>query len=231
MKKTTSNQTILVAALVLGLASSASAQSMQTTTPAESGMVPSLSSGLVGTNYTELGFGYLKQAAVPHIYHDYEFLMNQAVERSGTFGVDANFTYDYLTGGSQGGHDYRNTGLLGATAYLNEDWGKPFVTADGGWAVQQSAGIVGESFAYKFVGGVEFATTARLSLTPFVQYEAEPRLTQDRRPLANMANYVFNYGVTATYRLTREWSASVTAEQDQHSGSTFGLLAGMSYHY
>jgi hypothetical protein len=39
------------------------------------------------------------------------------------------------------------------------------------------------------------------------------------------------YGVKATYRITRTWNASVTADLDQHSGSDWGLGAGLSYHF
>jgi hypothetical protein len=68
-------------------------------------------------------------------------------------------------------------------------------------------------------------------LTPFLEYEAEPRLRQDNLSVADLPDYVFNYAAKATYRVSQDWSVSLTAELDQHSASDLGLRAGASYHF
>jgi hypothetical protein len=230
MKKIKIEKTLLVAALALGLAASASAQSTEAMSAAPA-TAPDSYNGLVGANYAELSFGYLKEEATPDLFHDYQFVYNEPVKASGGVGFDANFTYDYMTGGAWGYHDYRNEALLGATAYLQEGWGKPFVTADVGWALQQSADRVENSYAYALTAGAEFQLTGRLVLTPFLEYEAEPRLRQDNLSVADLPDYVFNYAAKATYRVSQDWSVSLTAELDQHSASDLGLRAGASYHF
>ena len=155
MKKIKIEKTLLVAALTLGLAASASAQSTAAVSAAPA-TVPDSYNGLVGANYTELSFGYLKEEATPDLFRDYQFVYNEPVRASGGIGFDANFTYDYMTGGAWGYHDYRSEPLLGATAYLLEGGGKPFVTADVGWALQQSADRVENSYAYALTAGAEF---------------------------------------------------------------------------
>jgi hypothetical protein len=226
MKKTKIESTLLAAVLAVGLAASASAQTSQANASA-----PDSYNGLIGANYTSLSLGYLKEDSTPDLFHDYQFLMNQAVRAAGPFGFDANFSYDYMTGGAWGYHDYRNTALIGTTAYLPESWGKPFLTADIGWALQQAGDIVADSFAYSLETGVEFQVTGRLVLTPFASYEAAPRLRQNNPSVVDIPDFVFDYGAMATYRLTHDWSATLSAALDQHRSSDLGLRGGFSYHY
>jgi outer membrane scaffolding protein for murein synthesis (MipA/OmpV family) len=49
--------------------------------------------------------------------------------------------------------------------------------------------------------------------------------------VANFPDHVVDYGVKATYRLTREWSLSGTALMDQYSGRDFGVRAGVDYRF
>lgn len=219
----------MTAALTLGLALSASAQSPASSPPDTA--TSSIDGGLVGNNYSEFSFGYLKQDAMPGVLHDYDLLVNQAVAKEGIFGFDGNLSYEYLTGGALGYHDYRNTLMLGATVYTQQGWGKAFLTADAGWANQQTSDITANSLAYAFTAGVEVPVVHRLTLTPFIEYQGEPHLQDHNTAFASLPNYVWDYGIKATYAITREWSASLTAQLDQRSSSDLGLKAGFSYRY
>jgi len=227
--KTTTEKTLILAALALGLALPASAQTAQ---PAASDPAPaSASSGLVGNSYTEFSLGYDKQSTTPGLLHDYNLLYNESVSRSDVFGVDGSFSYDYLSGGAVGRHDYRNEILFGATGYATESWGKPFVTAQAGWATQQTADLTSNSLAYALTAGVEVPVYRSLFLTPFLTYEAEPHLRDHSPATAELPNYAMSYGVKATYRIDREWSASLGAQMQDRSSRDLGLRAGLSYHF
>jgi hypothetical protein len=92
-------------------------------------------------------------------------------------------------------------------------------------------GVSRKGLAYSLTGGVEFQVLKNLELSPFVEYQAEPHLYNHGAPEASMPDHVFDYGVKATYRLTKEWKASLTADLDQHSGRDWGLRAGVSYNF
>ncbi|HEY4988946.1 MAG TPA: hypothetical protein VII09_04020 [Opitutaceae bacterium] len=226
MKKTNITQTCLLTALTLGLALSASAQS---TPPAAVATDPG--PGLVGTNYSELSFGYQRQRGDPTDLRDYQFVSNGSVYREGALGADVNFTYDYLNGSANGFRDYRQEAMLGLTGFLLESWGKPFVTVDGGMAWEHSAGASRKGFAYTTTAGVEFQVLRDLALAPFIEYQAEPHLYNHGLPLANFPDHLVDSGVKATYRINRQWNASLTADVDQHSYRDWGLRVGASYHF
>jgi hypothetical protein len=236
MKKIKIEQTLLGTALALGLAVSVSAQSM----PSASAAPPSPTvvsspaapgSGLVGDNYSEVDFGYLREERTPEVLHDYDFLYNQSLVKEGIWGTDGNFTYDYLTGGADGFHDYRNEAEVGLTEYLLAGWGRPFVTADVGYAWQRAGDFSRKSFADTFTGGVEFSVLNNLAVTPFVEYQAEPQLYNHELPVANFPDHLWDYGVKATYRLDQQWSVSLTADMDQYNRNDLGYRAGLSYHF
>ena len=229
MKKIKIEQTILGAALALGLAISASAQTTTAAPGSSTVAVPGY--GLLGSSYSEVDFGYLKEARNPEILHDYDFLYNQSVLKEGTWGTDWNLTYDYLTGSAAGFHDYRNEAQVGITEYMLEGWGKPFVTADAGYAWQRAGGISRKSFADTFTGGVEFSVLSNLALTPFAEYQAEPHLYNHELPAADLPDHLWQYGAKATYRLNTQWSASLTAAMDQYNRNDLGYWAGLSCHF
>jgi hypothetical protein len=238
MKKTNTTKTSLLSALALGLVLSASAQEVQnSTTTTTASALPTEpvavdpGPGLVGSNYSELSLGYEKQQGAPSILRDYEFVSNANVYREGTWGADANFTYDYLDGSAGGFNDHREEAQLGLTGFMLENWGKPFITADAGYAWQRAANVGRKSFAYSGIAGVEFQVLRDLALSPFLEYQAEPHLANHEVPVANFENHLFDYGVKATYRITRNWKASLSADLDQHSARDWGLRAGVSYRF
>jgi hypothetical protein len=238
MKKINIKKTSLLSALALGLVLGASAQEAQNTaTPTTTSAAPTEpvsidpGPGLLGTNYAELGFGYEKQQGAPSILRDYEFISNGNVYRQGMLGADANFTYDYLDGSAGGFNDRRYEAQLGLTGFMMESWGKPFLTADAGYAWERAADVSRKSFAYTGIAGIEFQVLRNLALSPFVEYQAEPHLYNHEVPVANLENHLVDYGVKATYRFDRSWNASLTGDLDQHSDRDWGLRGGVSYHF
>jgi hypothetical protein len=226
MKKIIDHSTQLAAALALGLAVSVSAQSLSNAPAA-----PPPGGGLLGDDYSQVQFGYdHERVDVPDLLHEYGFVYNQPLAQTGLEGTDFNLNYDYLTGAA-GIHDDLNEGLAGLTEYLVQSWGKPFVSGDAGYAWQQAGGVSRKSFAYSATGGVEFAVLSNLALTPFATYQAEPDLYNHEVPLAYFPDHRWDYGLKATYRLTRQWSASVSADLDQYNRNDLGYLAGITCHF
>ena len=222
----------LLSILSLGVALSASAQTMQNspaaTPPDPDGADPG--PGLVGLSSAEVSFGYQRQENSPRDLRDYEFISTGPAYTEGILGVTGNFRYDYLEGSSNGYSDHRNEAQLGGTGFLMEPWGKPFLTGDAGMAWQVAGGTSRKGFAYTLDAGVEFQVTRDLDLAPFVEYQAEPHL-YDRSPLAFFPDHIMDFGVKATYRLAAMWRASVSADIDQHSAKDVGLRAGLAYRF
>ncbi len=219
---------------MLGMSAFASAQSMSNTPsnqPPPSPAVAEAAFGLVGDNYTELDFGYQKQREEPDILRDYGLIINKSLLREGMWGTDGNLSYDYLAGYAGGLQDRRDEAQAGLTEYVLEGWGKPFVTADGGYAWERAGNVSKRSFAYTLTGGVEFSVLQNFALTPFAEYQAEPSLTNGDLPLAHMPDHLWTYGVKATYWLSREWSASLTGDFDQYNRNDLGYKVGVTCHF
>ena len=229
MKKINIKKTSLLSVLVLGLAIPSFAQAIPDATSAQA--AADLGPGLIGTNYSEVSFGYQKQVDSAKSLRDYEFVTNANVFTQGIVGMDANFTYDYLSGDGYGYSDHRNEAQFGLTGFLLQSWGKPFVTADGGYAWQVAGGSSRKSYAYTFTGGTEFQVLKDLVLTPFIQYQAAPHLYDNAWPRGFTPDHGFDYGVKATYRITRQWDVSLSGDIDQHSTNDYGLKVGVSYRF
>jgi hypothetical protein len=222
----------LLSILSLGVALSASAQSMQyspaATPPDPASVDPG--PGLVGLSSTELSVGYQRQEGAPRDLRDFQFISTGPAYTEGIAGITGNFRYDYLAGSANGYSDHRNEAQLGGTGFLMEPWGKPFLTADAGMAWQVAGGASRKGFAYTLDAGVEFQVTRDLDLSPFVEYQAEPHL-YDHSPLADFPDHLMDFGVKATYRLAGMWRASLSADIDQHSARDVGLRAGLAYRF
>jgi hypothetical protein len=228
MNKNTIKQTLILSGLALGAALSASAQSASSAAPNLTAADPG--PGLLGSNYSELSFGYQRQDA-PRDLRDYEFVSNASIYKEASLGLDGNFTYDYIDGGDFGFIDHRNEAQLGLTGFLMQPWGKPFLSADAGMAWQDAANVSRKGLAYSIEGGVEFQVLKDLALSPYIEYQAEPGLYNHGLPAADFPDHLVDFGVKATYRITREWSAVLGADLDQRSGRDWGLSAGISYRY
>jgi hypothetical protein len=215
--------------LALGAAIPARAQNEPVTTPDPATI--DQGPGLVGTNYSELSFGYQRESGAPSDLRNYEFLSNGAFYRQGIWGADGNFKYDHTDGTADGFTDRRDEAQFGATGFMTQPWGKPFVTADAGMAWEHVAGVSRKSYAYTGVAGVEFQVLRNLALSPFLEYDALPKLYNHAPAVANFPDHTLEGGVKATYRITRQWRASLSATLDQYNSRDIGLRAGLSYHY
>jgi hypothetical protein len=233
MKLTHLSKLTLLAACALASPVFAAAQTAPSSAPAPlaDATVADTSPGLIGTNYAELSFGYQHEHSSPSDLKEYEFLSNTSAYRTSDFGVDGNFLYQHTNAGAAGFDDNRDQLELGGTAFLNEIWGKPFVSADAGMAWERVGGVSRKGFVYDLQGGVEFAVLRDLALTPFVGYEALPHLYNHERPDADFPDHTLDFGVKATYRITRDWKASLTLSQDQYSRHDLGLRGGISYRF
>jgi hypothetical protein len=187
--------------------------------------------GLLGESYSGVDFGYLKNSGSPGEYRDYGFASNTNFQREDDWGLDGGFNYDYTTGDGNGFHDYRNEFEFGGTGFLSDSWGRPFVGLGAGWAWQHAGGISHGSFAYSARAGVEFQVLRRLVLTPYIEYQAEPRLHNNLAPMVDFPNRLWNFGVMATYRLTDRFSATVGFDVNQYSARDLGYRAGLAYHF
>lgn len=229
MKTTNIRTACLLSVLALGGALSASAQS-QPAAAADTTVVDP-GPGLVGTNYSELSFGYQREAGTPGAVRDYELVSNGAFYREGIWGADANFTYDYTDAAAAGFSDRRNEAQFGMTGFMTQSWGTPFLTGDAGMAWEHVGGVSRKSVAYTAVAGVQFEVMRNLALSPFLQYDGEPHLYNHTPAVANFPDHVLEGGVKATYRISRAWNVSLTASLDQYNSRDVGLRGGLSYHF
>ena len=183
----------------------------------------------LGSNYAEGEVGYLHHThGAPGVAHDYDLTLNQAVYSQGITGVDAQLGYSYLDANNNGFAAHRQVFDLGAVGYLTQSWGKPFVSADIGWANQRAGGVSTHSYTYDLGAGVEFQVLKQLVVDPELTYDATPNLTTPRYAL-NVPNYEWNYGAKATYRFTKQVSASLGVFADQNRDMTYKL--GVGFHY
>jgi hypothetical protein len=229
MKQNSKIKLILLSAFALcGAAISASAQdAMKSPQPTNQSLDSGY--GLLGTNYYGADFGYVNHtSSSPSIYHDYDAELNQNVHQQGILGVDATVSYDYLKG--TGANDLwtrRQQVALGLTGYVIQPWGKPFVSVGTGWDWDRSGGRYSNSYMYNFATGVEFQILRPLVFTPFVSYEATPRL--DTNPATALNRFEANYGGKFTYRLDHNWGVSLGASADRDRDLTY--KAGVQFHY
>jgi len=78
---------------------------------------------------------------------------------------------------------------------------------------------------------VEVQVLTDLALTPYVKYQSEPTLYNHELPVADFPNHLWNYGVLATYRVTRQWNASAGVSLDQRNRNDLGYSGGVSYRF
>ena len=226
MKKIKIESTLRTAAFLAAVNVCAWAQPASSAPPAEE---PSY--GMLGGSYFEFDAGYQSNANAPGVLHDYGFTSNTNIEKGSWWGIDGNFTYDYLTGGAYGLHDYRNTPEFGVTTYMAQSWGRPFVSGDFGWAWERDGGESHNSYAYAGTTGIEFQVLRPLVLTPFVEYQAEPNMHISSAFAGDLPNHLWDTGLKGTYRFTSQLSASLTVEMDQYKASDLGYRAGVAFHF
>ncbi len=210
---------ILAGGLALGAACPAFAQTTATTPP-------EANFGLLGSNYVGLDYGYyhLDQPSAPTNAHQYGAFFNQNVQP----GLDLSLSYDELRASALGANVRSDELLAGITGYAPVNaWLKPFLSAQAGFDWTQSLSgmsggdyntVRGTHFDYVLTAGGEFQVLRALVLTPFAAYQEVHGFDRD-----------WNYGLKATYRLTRNWSVSLTPQIDEHHNLAY--LGAVNYHF
>ena len=214
----------LAAALTLGLATAAQAQNQNPTqvpVPTASTSLSSSSTmggdyGLIGQHYYTLDFGYIHHVdGPPSVFHRYGFAANNPIAP----GWDVGLAYDWLTGSAFRQHARQQELMVPLTAYVPMAWGRPFLEANPGWVWQKAGGSTIDSFTYVLGAGFELQVRPALVVTPLITYQEAPHL-HDR---------VWDYGVKATYRVTREWGASLGVAIDEDHNLEY--TAGVNFHF
>lgn len=215
---------LALAALALGLTVAAHAQNQDPTQVPVPTASTSLSNsngtggdyGLIGQNYYSLNFGYIHHVdGPPSVFHRYGFVGNKPLAP----GWDIGLEYDWLTGSAFGQHARQQEVMVPLTAYVPMAWGRPFLDASPGWVWQKTTGSSIDSFTYVLGAGFELQVRPALVVTPLITYQEAPHL-HDR---------VWDYGVKATYRVTREWGASLGVAIDEDHNLEY--TAGVNFHF
>lgn len=218
MQKTNLKLILCAGAAALTLAASASAQNTTTTTAAPAETAVDTGRGLLGQRYFDLGYRY---DDVHHSSTDLQalgFEYNQPV----TPGFDVNLAY---TGARSSEFDaMRQTQqslVFSAVGYMSGyGYGRPYLSAGGGWLWLKTGGDKGNSFLYQFETGVEWPATRVFSLTPFVRYVDAPSV--------HLNNH-WNYGLKANYWLTDRWAINGLVALDNKVDATYGLGVALRF--
>jgi hypothetical protein len=212
---------ILAAAVSLGLATVASAQTttIDSTAPASSESAASL----LGTRYSGLSANYidLRNHGSPNVARGLTFNYNQPLRPN----LDLNASFDYASADLVGGSEaIRRAAEVDAVAYTAFAWGKPFALIGGGWSWETGAnGYNDDSFNYKLGAGVEFQVAQAILVTPFVNFVRETHFNQNE----------MDYGVKATYRVNREWDLTARAQYNalHDATDTIEYALGVNYRF
>ena len=210
-----SKNLILAAALALGLASAASAQSANVAVP---NPADSKATGLLGQNYVTAGYSYTDIDQVNVHGSTYTLAANQGL-RDGLDGVfEYNYTRTSRFAGSQRltQHDI----LFGARAFLTSGTVKPYVEAGAGWVWQKGLGASDDSFAWGAGLGAEFEVANGVSVTPFVRYEDITRGSN---------NDSWTYGLKANYWLTHSVGLQAGISRDDDQNLTYAIGANFRF--
>ena len=235
-KKNTIGKFALVAVLAAGLSAPVFAQDPNRAPPvpqsgsqsqwSDGSYTPSSSDGMLGSNYTELDYTYVHHVSgLPKKLNSYGLLYNQSVQP----GLDVGFAYNWIGGSEAGIRARQQEATINATYFIPQSWGRPFVSADAGWIWQKFAGEKANTFTYKLATGVEFQLIPALVLTPYVSYQGTPSHFSDDNFLWHNHGRLWSAGAKATYRVTKQWGASLGAEISEHND--IGYTAGVSYHF
>jgi hypothetical protein len=218
-QKIKSPKTIMLAATVtFGFAASAFAQDPAKAPPNPGAPV---ALGLLGGNYAGVAWNYYKlNDGPPAVARGATAFFNQSLDSNLDLGVD----YDWQRARAAGFSTTEQKLGLSLTGYSKQDWGKPFVTAgvDHAWRRGEVTGRHG-SWGLAAESGVEFQAAAAWVVSPFVGWDRETGFNRSD----------LRYGARTTYRFTREWSATATAQwMDFKRGvDRAGYSLGVNYHF
>jgi hypothetical protein len=219
-KNTKLKSLIRAAALSLGLVSAASAQSANVAVPNPADTLPS--GGLLGSRYTQVEFNYIDlTGGSPSVARGFGVNYNQPLQQN----FDLIVGYDWARAKWAGVRLTQQDFEIGATAYTNLAWGRPFALAAVGWSWQDASGVSysDDSFTYKLGVGTEFQVAPALTVTPFVNFVRATSFNADE----------FELGAKATYRVTAEWSVTARAQYEsvRHDKDSAEYSLGVNYHF
>lgn len=209
----TLNSLLLTAAVALGLAAPARAQTTVAPEPAP----VTRSSGLLGQTYAGLSYAFvdLDDSGVDASRSTLSF--NQAVRD----GLDSTLDYEYArTDRILGSRLTQHSLLIGARAFTNYNGIKPYAEAGIGWAWQKFAGASDNSFAWAASVGAEFELAPAFTVAPFVRYT-------DLAKGSN--NDAWEFGAKANYWLNEKWSVLGALSRDDDSNMSYRL--GVNFRY
>ena len=207
---------ISAAAASLGLALSASAQTATAEVPASFGN----GAALLGSGYTSVAYRYTDlDNGPPSALRGAVLTFNQPLQA----GLDFTLSYDWARASADPIRLTNQDLNAGVTAFSKLEWGKPYVQALAGWEWRRGAGFTGNSFAYTLGTGMEFQAASELALTPYINFVRATHFSQNE----------VDYGVKATYRITRQWGVTAGYEYDavQHAKDRNVYTLGVNYHY
>lgn len=219
MKQNITTKTLILAAAVsLGLVTTASAQSANVAVPTPT--QETAAGGLLGTRYTGVDYTYYDMNGTgPNHAHGFGVVYNQPINAN--FDFTAN--YDWARAKYAGARFTQQDLALGAVAYTNLAWGKPFALVSAGWEWGKGGGLSDDSFRYQVGVGTEFQVAPAVVVTPYVVFARATGFNDSE----------FDFGVKAAYRVTRDWDVFAKVQYDavRHSDDLTEYSAGLNYHF
>lgn len=209
-----SKNLIMAAALALGLASAAFAQSANVAVP---NPADNKAAGLLGVNYVTTGYSYTDLDNTGTHVSDFTLTLNENLRD----GIDGIVEYGYgrsskIAGSRITQHDI----LFGARAFLTSGATKPYVEAGVGWVWQKGFGSSDDSFAYGLGVGAEIQIAPAATLTPFVRYEDITRGSN---------NDSWTYGLKANYWVSSRVGLQAGIARDDDKNMNYSVGANFRF--
>jgi len=206
----------LAAAASLGLALVATASEMPDVPASQP--VGSTSRGLLGENYTNLGFTYIDVKNTNVDGQAIDFGMSAPY----TSKTDLFFEYNYTRSEPVlDGHAWWQSLLAGGRWYTNLNGIKPYAEAGLGWAWVDVPVFGGENSWAWFTGiGIETPVAPNATVTPFIRFTDAPDIGD--------ADH-WDFGVKGNYWLNAKLALTAKVAIDDDQSWSFG--AGVNYQF
>lgn len=208
----------LLATASLGFATSALAQDPMKAPLNPAAPVPQ---GLLGSTYAGVAWNYYDlRDGPPSVGRGATAYFNEALADNLDLGVG----YDWARTTAAAFSTAEQKLDLSLTGYSKQTWGKPFVTfgIDHAW---RHGNVVGRHGSWGMAAetGVEFQVAPALVVSPFIGWDRETSFSRND----------MRYGVRTTYRVSREWSVTGTAQlvDLQHTADYTKFSVGVNYHF
>lgn len=209
---------ILAAIATLGLSASAFAQDPMKAPPNPAAPT---ASGLLGSTYAGVAWNsYRLNDGPPSAGHGATAYFNQSLADD----LDFSVSYDWMRAHSAVLSTTEQKLDWSVTGYTKQDWGKPFVTVGIAHA-WRNGDVTGRHGSWGFGAdmGIEFQAAPALAITPFVGWDRETSFSRNAT----------RYGLRTTYRVSREWSVTATAQylEVKRMANRAEYSLGLNYHF